>query len=347
MTEPAAERLPVTALKHTHVLRGDGTVTVGVSVLRGAAREREDAIATVDVAMNQRSEVEALRTVGLAPLVLSLTALTPTTLYVPAVVNRTAGLEVTDVTVVSEPSPRYRITVRNLSAQAAIAFRVLTYRGDRLALSGMQGNRDASSIIDANGTYSFVLKPSSGISRPERAGRPPLHERIEIVAALWDDGSIEGAAGELTATLALYIGRRAELLRGLSALKALPSPAQPRQSKAWLAAQIEALSIEPDEDTVDGGPFPPSGSRALGPRAGGRDAAKRDGRHSPRDAGRCPRRTQMTDLDSNGGWRGSSAPTKRQLRVSPAADRAACGKGLGYDGISGRPCTRQPLRSRP
>ena len=98
VTEPAAEPLPVTALKHTHVLRGDGTVTVGVSVLRGASREREDAIATVDVAMNQRSEVDALRGVGLAPLVLSLTALTPTTLYVPAVVNRTAGLEVTDVT---------------------------------------------------------------------------------------------------------------------------------------------------------------------------------------------------------------------------------------------------------
>ena len=167
VAESAAEPLPVTALKHTHVLRGDGTVTVGVSVLRGAAREREDAIATVDVTMNQRIDVKALRAVGVAPLVLSLTALTPTTLYVPAVLNRTAGLEVTDVTVVSEPSPRYRITVRNLSAQAAIAFRVLTYRGDRLALSGVQGNRDASSIIDANGTYSFVMKPSSGTSRPE------------------------------------------------------------------------------------------------------------------------------------------------------------------------------------
>jgi hypothetical protein len=246
----AAEPLPITALKHTHVLRDDGAVTVGVSVLRGASREREDAIATVDVAMNQRIDVDALRAVGVAPLVLSLTALTPTTLYVPSVLNRTAGLEVTDVTVVAEPSPRYRITVRNLSAQAAIAFRVRTYRGDRLALSGMQGNKDASSIIDANGTYSFVMKPSSGLSRPE-GWSPASHERIEIAAALWEDGSIEGDAGELTGTLALYIGRRAQLIRGLSALMALGSPAEPRQSKAWLAARIEALSIEPDEATAD------------------------------------------------------------------------------------------------
>ena len=84
VSESASGPLPVTALKHTHVLRGDGAVTVGVSVLRGGAREREDAIATVDVAMNQRIDVNALRAVGVAPLVLSLTALTPTTLYVPA-----------------------------------------------------------------------------------------------------------------------------------------------------------------------------------------------------------------------------------------------------------------------
>ena len=246
----AAEPLPVTALKHTHVLRDDGVVTVGVSVLRGAAREREDAIATVDVAMDQRVDVDALRAVGVAPLALSLTSLTPTTLYVPAVLNRTAGLEVADVTVVPEPGPRYQITVKNLSAQAAIAFRVLTYRGDRLSLSGTQGNKDASALIDANGTYSFVMKPSSGISRPE-GWSPASHDRIEIAAALWEDGSIEGDAGELTATLALYIGRRAQLLRGLSALKALRRPAEPRQSKAWLSARIEALSIEPDEDTAD------------------------------------------------------------------------------------------------
>jgi hypothetical protein len=249
-TGSAAEPLPVTALKHTHVLRGDGVVTVGVSVFRGAAHEREDAIATVDIAMHQRIDVDALRAVGVAPLVLSLTALAPTTLHVPAVVNRTAGLEVSDVTVVSEPSPRYRITVRNVSAQAAIAFRVLTYRGGRLALSGMQGNTDASPIIEANGTYSFVMKPSGGTSRPE-GWTPASHERIEIVAALWNDGSIEGDAGELTATLVMYIGRRAQLLRGLSLLKALRSPAQARHSKAWLAAQIEALSIEPDDDTVE------------------------------------------------------------------------------------------------
>ena len=249
-TESPAEPLPVTALKHTHVLRADGSVTVGVSVLRGTSREREDAIATVDVTMNQRIHVNALRDVGVAPLVLSLTALTPTTLYVPAVLNRTAGLQVTDVAVVPEPSPRYRITVSNLSAKAVVAFRVATYRGDRLALSGLQGNRDASSIIGPNGSYSFVMKPSIGISRPE-GWLPESYERIEIVAALWDDGSIEGAAGELSATLALYIGRRAALVRGLSALKALPGPAQPRQAKAWLAAQIEAMSIEPDENTVN------------------------------------------------------------------------------------------------
>jgi hypothetical protein len=248
--EPAAERLSVTALKHTHVLRDDGAVSVTVSVLRGSAREREDVIATTDLRAGAPVTVDALRDAGVAPLVLSLTSLTPTTLDVPAVLNRTAGLQVVDVEVVSEPSPRYRVTVRNLSALPAIAFRVLTYRGERLAQSGLQGNKDASPIIDANGTYAFVVKPSSGTRRSD-GWSPASHERLEIAAALWDDGSIEGAAGELTATLTLYAGRRTQLARGLSALKAVPARAEPRQSKAWLVAQLEPLSIEPSADLVD------------------------------------------------------------------------------------------------
>ena len=248
--QPAGEPLPITALKHTHVLRGDGAVSVAVSVLRGSAREREDAIAAVDVRPGERITIDALRNVGVAPLVLSLTALTPTMLDVPAVLNRTAGLEVTDVQVVAEPGPGYRLTVRNLSVHPAIAFRVLTYGGDRLALSGLQGNKDASPIIEPNGTHSFVVKPSSGIRRPD-GWSPSSHERIEIAAALWDDGSIEGVAGELTATLTLYVGRSVQLSRGVSVLKAVRAAAEPRQSKAWLATQLGALSIEPDDSARD------------------------------------------------------------------------------------------------
>jgi hypothetical protein len=246
----AADLLPVTAITHTHVLRDDGAVSVAVSVLRGTAREREDAIATVSVRAGAPTRVDALRSVGVAPLVLSLTALTPTTLYVPAVLNRTAGLEVVDVEVVSEPSPRYRVIVRNLSAHPAIAFRVLTYRGERLALSGLQGNKDASPIIEADGTYSFIVKPSSGTPRPG-GWSPASHERIEIVAALWDDGTIEGAAGELTATLTQYVGRRMQLSHGVLALKAMPATGEPRRLKAFLAAQIASLSIEPGEQLVE------------------------------------------------------------------------------------------------
>jgi hypothetical protein len=246
---PSANELAITALKFTKTLGDGGTVRVKVAVLRGVAREREDWVATVDVIFGEGVTVDALRAVGVAPVTFSLTALADTTLHQPRVVNKTAGLEVTDIELVMTPRPRYRISVTNVSSQPAVNFHVVTYRDSRRGLSGNRGNPDASPIIAPGGTYAFDMDPSSGAVANDAGCAPLPHDLIEIAAVLWEDGTIEGEVAPMATALNVYLGRHAQLTRGIALLHAVRGLGQPLTAKAQLKAQLERLSIEPDAAT--------------------------------------------------------------------------------------------------
>jgi hypothetical protein len=224
-------------------------MSVRVAVLRGVAREREDAVAEVVVAPGEGVTVDALRGAGVAPVKLSLTALADTRLHQPQVVNRTAGLEVTDIELVMTPRPQYRISVTNVAAQPAVNFHVVAHRDGRRALSGNRGNPDASAIIAPGSTYSFNLDPSGGAPTTAAGWAPLPHDVVEIAAVLWEDGSIEGDVAPMAAALSLYLGRHAQIGRGLALLRAVKDTTQPSAVKARLKAQLEQLPIEADETT--------------------------------------------------------------------------------------------------
>jgi hypothetical protein len=244
---PAAGEATVTGLKFTRTLQDDGTVSVRVAVLRGVAREREDAVAEVVVAPRDAVTVEALRAAGVAPVTLSLTALADTRLHQPQVVNRTAGLEVTDIELVMTPRPQYRISVTNVTTQPAVNFHFVAHRDGRRGLSGNRGNPDARPIIAPGGTYSFNLGASGGGPATAAGWAPLPHDVIEIAAVLWEDGSVEGDVAPMAAALSLYLGGHAQISRGLGVLRVVGDAGQPAAAKARLKAQLERLPIEPDD----------------------------------------------------------------------------------------------------
>ena len=239
----------VSALKFISKLGDDGAVTIEVSVLRGTSREREDHVTIVRVTPTEAVTVDALRDVGVMPVTLSLTNLAATQLHQPQVVNKTAGLEVTNVVLITEAAkPHYRITVKNVSSQAAMNFRVVTYQGGRRSLMGNRGNIDATPIIAPQESHTFTWDASSG-ARPSSDGWAPVpHDLIEISAVLWADGSIEGDHDPMASALMVYIGREALLERGLALLHQA-AKREARTARAWLIEQVDLLSIEPDTVT--------------------------------------------------------------------------------------------------
>jgi len=239
----------VSAVDYEMRLRG-GVVDVNVSVLRGASNERQDAVVTVVVASGAPVTIDALEAFGVQRVTMSLTPLvTAAPLAIPRVINRTAGLEVADIEALQDPSPTYRITVKNLSAQPVVAFQVVTYRGDERTLSGTKFSQDGTPVIDASGMYSFSMSPSRWLPAGPHGWSPSSHDVFEITSALWADGSIEGDVEPMASAITANMGRLTLVARGLAVLRAVPNPARPQRAKAWLKQQLEELSIEPDPAT--------------------------------------------------------------------------------------------------
>ena len=247
--QPLPPDLPVSAVDYGMRLRG-GVVDVDVSVFRGESQERHDAVAKVVVGSGAPVTVDALEAFGVQRVTMSLTPLAATApLAIPRVLNRTAGLEVADVEALQDPSPSYRITVKNLLSQPVAAFQFVTYRDDQRTLVGTKVNQNGEPLIDANGSYSFTMSPSRWLPAGADGWSPSSHEVLEITSALWEDGSVEGDVQPMATTLTINRGRRTLLVRGLAVLRAVPNPERPQQAKAWLKQQLEELSIEPDAAT--------------------------------------------------------------------------------------------------
>jgi hypothetical protein len=170
------------------------------------------------------------------------------------VANKTAGLVVSDIEVITEPAPRYRVHVKNVSTKAALTFHFQTYRDGRRDLSGQQGNRDGQPLIAPGGIHTFVLRASSA-SRPTPAGWAPVSaDLFEIVSVLWDDGTFEGDGEPVASSLMVAVGRSVQLARVIPLLKtAAASQRDPKTTIDRLRDQFEQLSIVADEEVLAGG----------------------------------------------------------------------------------------------
>ncbi|MGH9176521.1 MAG: hypothetical protein ACRD1H_19280, partial [Vicinamibacterales bacterium] len=247
--QPPDGALPVTALDCRQVLEG-GAVRVWISVLRGEPHREKEAVETILVKPGERIVVESLRDFGIQPVTFALTALSRTTLHTPQIVNKTAGLEVTDIESVMEPAPKYRISVKNLSTKAAMTFQVQSYRENQLTLSGRQGNPDGRPVIAPGETFSFLWSASSRGGATAEGWAPGSHDVVEIAAVLWDDGTFEGDSTGIASAVLVYLGRRVQLARMIPLLAAAARSTQdPRRTITQLRALLESLTVVPDDQT--------------------------------------------------------------------------------------------------
>ena len=238
---PPPGQLPVSALGVSHALTTQG-VSLQVSVMRGSPHQQEDQVDSFVLRFHQQPvRVEALREYGLEPVTFSLIPLDPTTLIAPGVANRTAGLAVENIETVTDPDPRYRVTIRNLTQKAAVMFFVRAFASDRLALSGRQGHQDGSPLIEPTGTFEFFVRGSSHANPTANGWAPQSLDLLELSAVLWDDGTFEGEAEHVATSLLSYVGRRAQLRRVVDIMKNVAA------SNLDLAATISRLRKQFEE----------------------------------------------------------------------------------------------------
>ena len=245
---PAPGAVPVYAINYRKQLV-ENQVRVAVSVLLGVPHQKEEPVATVSLGPGERRIVDQLTDFGVQPVTLSLSSLAATSLYAPTVLNRTAGLDVSEIEVITDPAPKYRVHVRNLSSKGALTFYFRTHHHGRVSLSGQQGHRDGRVLIPPGETHVFDVSGSSAASPTSDGWTPASHDHFEIASVLWDDRTFEGDAEPVASALMLAVGRHMQLSRVTRLVRAtIKAPQPPAAAVARLTAQIESLTVVLDDE---------------------------------------------------------------------------------------------------
>jgi hypothetical protein len=188
--------------------------------------------------------VTELERFGVDPIVVSLDAFPPPLLVQPVASSVSPLLDV-GVELTRNDLPIYRVTFRNRSQRAVMAFAYHTYRGDVRTTSGWRRTHRTTPIIEAGGEYSATVTAGSG--------ETPGFDRFEVSAVLWDDGTIEGEQTLKADEQALTIGYAQQLRRVLVVLDdAVPASGSTTESKnlVQVRAALAALPIAMDESDV-------------------------------------------------------------------------------------------------
>jgi hypothetical protein len=242
---PPAGQLAVGAVRYS-VTRTSNDPRYAVSVLLGPEHQREVTVATGTLRVDEPVIIDGLLSFGVRPITLTLQPLAPATVHQPAVVNRTAGLQVSDVQIVTEPAPRYRVTLENLTDRDALTVGVESRRDGRQAHAGIQGHDEGEPIVKARGTHSFDWPFATGPHpRDRRETWAPLPvSEIIVTGVAWADGSSEGDPILAHRHHVLELARRLQLQRLLSVLAAASSNSAPvSDTLVRLTRDIEAVPI--------------------------------------------------------------------------------------------------------
>jgi hypothetical protein len=220
-----------------------------VSVLLGPEHQREEQVAAGTLRVDEPVTIDGLLTYGVRPIALALRPLAPAAVHQPAVVNRSAGLNVSNVEIVTEPAPRYRVTIENLTDRDALLVGVESRRDGKRANSGIQGHEEGEPIVKARGTHSFDWPFATG-PQPRDGGEawaPLPVDEIILTGVAWADGSSEGDAALASGLRVRDLARRLQLDRLLPVLRtAAASTAPIPDTLARLTGGIEALVIDAD-----------------------------------------------------------------------------------------------------
>ncbi|MFN7978860.1 MAG: hypothetical protein U0P30_12035 [Vicinamibacterales bacterium] len=255
---------PVTAFNVRAALDGEG-LRVNVSVLRGAARDREDAIAEFHVPLDTSVTVDALTRVGLRPVTLGVTRYATPPLPAPDTASRSDDVLVERMEPLDDAVPSYRVTVRNVGATPLVAFTYDTATQGRASLTGQRGEASAHPLMRPGERYTFTLRVPGGRRDEQSYATGTALDALLVSAVLWADGRAEGDPNRITNMRALQRGRLVavqEMVRVLhlptadtdvdATLEALLAVIERLPGRIDAAAVADALRVLPDAAAAPG-----------------------------------------------------------------------------------------------
>ena len=258
-TQPA-NSLAVTAVNIKSLKAEDG-VRVWVSVFLGQLHEEETKVSAYVLHEGDTVTVQELAQVGVVPFEIKIVRLAASAGEPPQFSSQAKSIEAVSMQPNFSATPSYEVILRNTSGKAVSALEVRTLQGGRPQLSTMPQGHEGQALIPPEGTFKITM-PLADRATPGPNGYAPQilpNQTIEISAAIFDDGSFEGATSPALAFTGFQKGRKIQLLRVVAVLQsALNGEAGESNDSASLKTAVLALDLKADSGAVEDlrGKFP-------------------------------------------------------------------------------------------
>jgi hypothetical protein len=248
-----ANSLPVTAVNIKSLKAEDG-VRVWVSVYLGQLHEEEQKVSAYVLHEGDKVTVQELAQVGVVPFEIKIVRLAASVGETLQFNSQARSIEAVSMQPNFSATPSYEVILRNTSGKAVSALEVQTLQGGRLELSTMPQGKEGQPLIPPGGTYKIMARLANRAT-PGPGGYAPQvlpNQTIEISAAIFDDGSFEGASSPAVAFTGFQKGRKIQLRRVVDVLQsALNDDASAPNNLAALKSAVAALDLEADSGAVD------------------------------------------------------------------------------------------------
>jgi hypothetical protein len=249
---PPANSLAVTAVNIKSLKAEDG-VRVWVSVFLGQLHEEEQKVSSYVLHEGDKVTVEELTQVGVVPFEIKVVKLAASVGEPPQFSSRAKSIEAVSMQPNFSATPSYEVVLRNASGKAVEALEVQTLQGGRPQLTTMPQGKEGQPLILPGGTFKMTAHLANRATPGPNGYAPQIlpNQTIEISAAVFDDGSFEGASSPAMAFTGFKKGRKIQLARVVEVFQsAINGDASSPDNVASLKNAVAALDLQADDAAV-------------------------------------------------------------------------------------------------
>jgi hypothetical protein len=250
--EPPANSKEVTAVNIRCVKAEDG-VRVWVSVFLGQLHEEETKVTAYVLHEGDKVTVQELAQFGVVPFDIKIVRLAALTGDPPQFSSRAKSIELVSMQPNFSVTPSYEVVLRNTSGKAANALEVRTSQASRPGITMMPQGHEGQALILPGGTYKMTVYLAERTTAGSNGYAPEIlpNQTIEVSAAVFDDGSLEGDSSSASAFIGFQKGRKAQLARVVEVLQsALNGDAGAPSDFAAMKNAMATLGLQADDAAV-------------------------------------------------------------------------------------------------
>src|SRR5580765_328442 len=226
-------------------------IRVIVSVLFGELSEKQKQVGVYTIHEGEKIKIQELAQFGVDPFMISAVNFSPALFDLPEFISKAKSIEYIGIQPTVSTMPAFRVAVRNLSSKNVRAIQVRILKGGEAQLSFLPQGKEGAPLIQPANAFEFDARVATR-ANPTPTGYAQVTlpgQVIEVVTAIFDDGSFEGEAEPALIHAATLRGEKIQLAQVIDLFQQTinDTQADPSVRIEALKTKLATLNLEADQ----------------------------------------------------------------------------------------------------